>query len=140
DITDPAVVEEWAQNVGRGSTITVLAEINGDLAGYASVHLNQARWTRSVGEIRVQVGSAFRAIGLGRRMTAEIFEIARTIGLRKMTAMMTPDQAGARAVFEKLGFQVEALLADWVEDRRGQPRDLLVMSHDVSGFSDQVTA
>ena len=54
--------------------------------------------------------------------------------------MMTPDQGGARAAFEKLGFSVEALLQDWVVDRKGQPRDLLVMSHDLEGLSDHVIA
>ena len=44
---------------------------------------------------------------------------------------MTPDQTGARAAFEKLGFQVEALLQDWVEDRSGRPRDLLIMSYNL---------
>jgi L-amino acid N-acyltransferase YncA len=140
DITDPQIIEDWIKNVEKGTTITILAEINGDLAAYASLHLNEARWTRRVGEIRVNTGFAYRNTGLGRRLASEIFEIGRGHGLKKMIAMMTPDQTGARAVFEKLGFQVEAILADWVEDRRGQPRDLLVMSHDLEGFSDHVTA
>jgi ribosomal protein S18 acetylase RimI-like enzyme len=88
----------------------------------------------------VNTGFAYRNAGLGRRLVSEVFEIGRRHGLKKMTAMMTPDQTGARAVFEKLGFQVEAILADWVEDRRGQPRDLLVMSYDLEGFSDHLTA
>jgi len=53
---------------------------------------------------------------------------------------MTSDQLGARAAFEKIGFNVEALLQDWVVDRNDQPRDLLIMSHDLEGLSDQVTA
>jgi RimJ/RimL family protein N-acetyltransferase len=62
------------------------------------------------------------------------------VGLRKIAAQMTPDQAGARSVFEKLGFHVEAILADWVEDRRGQSRDLIMMTYDLHGFSDHVNA
>jgi RimJ/RimL family protein N-acetyltransferase len=61
-------------------------------------------------------------------------------GIKKMAAMMTPDQTGARAAFERLGFQVEALLQDWVVDRDGRPRDLLIMSHDLEGLSDQLSA
>jgi len=140
DITDPAIIEEWIKLIEKGSTITLLAEVDGELAGYASVHLSDTRWTKRVGEIRIQVGAASRRTGLGRRLAREIFDLARSHGLRKITAQMTPDQAGARAVFEKLGFQVEALLGDWVEDRHGRPRDLLVMTHDVAGFSDHVTA
>lgn len=138
DITDKSVVKEWADNVKRGHTATLLAEIDGELAGYASVHLNQARWTRRVGEIRLNAGSGFRGRGLGRRLASEIFELAMSLGLRKLTAQMTPDQTAARAAFERLGFRVEAVLTDWVEDRTGRTRDLLVMTHDLSGFTDQV--
>src|ERR1700722_10132678 len=64
DITEPASVEEWIRNVESGDTATVLAEADGHLVGYASVHSDQARWTRRVGEIRVQVGAKFRGVGL----------------------------------------------------------------------------
>jgi L-amino acid N-acyltransferase YncA len=140
DITEPASIEEWIRNVEQGDTATVVAEADGQIVGYASVHSEQARWTRRVGEIRVQVGAKYRGVGLGRHLASEIFHIGQLRGLKKMAAMMTPDQAGARAAFEKLGFQVEALLQDWVVDRDGRPRDLLIMSHDLEGLSDQVSA
>lgn len=140
DITESGNVEEWMRNVERGDTATVIAEAGGEIVGYASVHSDQARWTRRVGEIRVQVGSNYRGVGLGRQLAEQIFRLGQLRGLKKMAAMMTPDQAGARSAFEKLGFQVEALLQDWVVDRNGRPRDLLIMSHDLEGLSDQVSA
>ena len=70
DITEPALIDEWIGNLEKGATVTVLAEIDGDMAGYASLHLEQARWTRRVGEIRVQVGVPYRGVGLGRQLTA----------------------------------------------------------------------
>ena len=140
DITEASSVDEWVRNVDSGDTATVIAEADGHLVGYASVHSDQARWTRRVGEIRVQVGAKFRGVGLGRHLASEIFRLGQMRGLKKMAAMMTPDQAGARAAFEKLGFQVEALLQDWVVDRDGRPRDLLIMSHDLEGLSDHVSA
>ena len=140
DITEPALIDEWIGNLEKGATVTVLAEVDGELAGYASLHLEQARWTRRVGEIRVQVGVPYRGAGLGRQLAAQIFRLGQARGLKKMAAMMTPDQAGARAAFEKIGFSVEALLQDWVVDRKGRPRDLLIMSHDLEGLSDRVTA
>ena len=140
DITDRAVVGEWIENIKNGNTITLLAEVDGDMAAYASVHVEQARWTRRVGEIRVITSSKYRGVGLGRRLAAEVFELARGLGLKKMTAQMTTDQTAARAAFEHLGFQVEAVLSDWVEDRRGHARDLLIMTYDVAGFSDRIVA
>jgi L-amino acid N-acyltransferase YncA len=140
DITEPALVDEWIGNLEKYTTVTVLAEVDGELAGYASLHLEQARWTRRVGEIRVQVGVPYRGVGLGRQLAGQIFRLGQARGLKKMSAMMTPDQVGARAAFEKIGFSIEALLQDWVVDRKGQPRDLLIMSHDLQGLSDHVTA
>ena len=136
DITKPEGVAEWVRNIEAGRTITILAEDSGRIAGYASIHHNEVLWSRHVGEIRVIVGSGYRRRGLGRRLTDEVFAISRDIGLAKISAQMTPDQKGARATFERLGFRPEALLADFVMDREGKPRDLLLMTHDVAGFSD----
>jgi L-amino acid N-acyltransferase YncA len=140
DITEAANVDEWIGNLEKGNTATVIAEADGQIVGYASVHTDQARWTRRVGEIRLQVGPSYRGAGLGRHLAAEIFRLGQMRGLKKMAAMMTPDQAGARTAFEKLGFQVEALLQDWVVDREGRPRDVIIMSHDLEGLSDQMSA
>ena len=135
NITSPDGLDEWVANIKGGRTITVLAETSGQVVGYASVHHNDAMWNRHVGEIRVNVGAEYRRLGLGRRLTDEVFSIARDIGLRKITAQMTPDQTGARVTFERLGFRPEALLADYVVDLEGRTRDLLIMSHDVAGFT-----
>jgi RimJ/RimL family protein N-acetyltransferase len=140
DVTDRKVVKQWVDNIKDGHTITLIAEVDAEVAAYASVHLDQARWTRRVGEIRVMTSSRYRGTGLGRRLVAEVFDLARSLGLKKITAQMTTEQTAARAAFEHLGFQVEAVLSDWVEDRRGRSRDLLIMTHDVAGFSDRIVA
>jgi len=138
DITDPVVVDEWIRNIEGGLTTTLLASDDKGIVGYATVHRNRAPWTRSVGELRVNVVPAYRARGLGRTLTAQIFDLARGLGLRKLMANMTTDQHGAQAAFRRLGFVPEALLADYVEDRNGTPRDLVMMSFDIGGHTDHV--
>jgi RimJ/RimL family protein N-acetyltransferase len=140
DITDRDVVKQWIEHIGSGQTITLLAEVEDELAAYASVHLAQTAWTRRVGEIRLNASPRYRGLGLGKRLASEVFDVAHSLGLKKITAQMTPDQAAARAAFERLGFQVEAVLTDWVEDRQGHPHDLLIMTYDVTGFTDHVVA
>ena len=71
-------------------------------------------------------------------MTTQIFDLSRSLGLKKLMANMTTDQAGARAAFQRLGFVPEALLADYVEDRDGVSRDLVIMSYDIDGHSDRI--
>jgi len=138
DITDPEVVEEWIRNIAAGLSTTLLAFDANGIVGYATVHRTRAPWTRGIGELRVNVGRAYRARGLGRSLTAQIFDLARSLGLRKLMANMTTDQHGAQAAFRRLGFVPEALLADYVEDRNGTPRDLVMMSYDIGGHTDVV--
>jgi L-amino acid N-acyltransferase YncA len=130
DITEPKTIDVWIQNIEEGTTITVLAELNREVAGYASLHTDGARWTRRIGEVRVQVGVGSRGLGLGKRLVGEIFRLGQDLGLKKMAATMTPEQASARTAFDGLGFRVEATLGEWVVDREGKSHDLLVMTLD----------
>ena len=138
DITQEATVDAWMRDLKSGFTISLAAEIDGSIAGYASIHLNEALWARHVGEMRVLISRDQRGLGLGKRLTNEAFGIAKDLKLRKVTAQMATDQRGARGVFEHLGFRPEALLADHVMTRDGQTHDLLIMSYDVVGFSNDL--
>ena len=139
DITDPAVVDELDPTTSRPDyRRRCLRSMRTAIVGYATVHRSRAPWTRRVGELRVNVGAGYRARGLGRILTSQIFDLARGLGLRKLMANMTTDQHGAQAAFRRLGFIPEALLADYVEDRNGTPRDLVMMSYDIGGHTDHV--
>jgi RimJ/RimL family protein N-acetyltransferase len=138
DITNPAVVAQWVNNLTAGRTATVLAEAGGDLAGYASLHHHETSWQRHLGEIRIQAGQRYRSQGLGRALAGEVFALARELGLRKIVAQMTVDQKGAIATFERLGFRAEALLSDFVIDRASKTRDLMVMAYDVDGLTEHL--
>lgn len=138
DITQESTVNAWMAYIESGRTISLAAEVGGKITGYASIHTNDATWTRHVGEMRVLVGRDHRGLGLGKRLTNEAFGIAKDLKLRKITAQMATDQRSARGVFEHLGFRPEALLADHVMTRDGQTHDLLIMAYDVAGFSNEL--
>jgi len=138
DLTQEDVVDDWIANVESNNSTTIVAYSGDKLVGYATVHRSPARWTRRVGEIRVNVAASHRGKGLGRNLTAQIFDISRGLELRKLMANMTTDQHSAQAAFRRLGFVPEALLADYVEDRNGVSRDLVIMSYDVDGLTGQM--
>ena len=131
DITRLMVVIHWAQNIKAGLTVTVLAEENGEVVGYASVHNDQVSWQRHLGELRIQVGRAYRGCGLGGLLGKEIFAIASNLGIEKIVAQMRADQPQAIALVERHGFKREAVLHDFVIGRDGRKNDLVVMTRDV---------
>jgi L-amino acid N-acyltransferase YncA len=129
DISVPAAVDDWIRDIERGTTTTILAEPDKVLAGYASLHVSELRWIHKVGEIGLHVAPDWRSRGLGEGLCTEIMALAGTLELRKLTAQMVADHKSARALFERQGFHVEALLPDWVDDRNGDCRDLLLMAY-----------
>ena len=140
NITEPAAVDRWVDNIEAGRSLTILAYAGDALAGYASLHLNEADWMRHIAEIRMLTGPAHRGVGLGRILAGEAYAVGSGLGLKKLSAQMTLDQGGARRTFERLGFKAEALLGDWVMSSDGQTRDLLVMAYDLAGLTDMVDA
>ena len=140
DITDADVVDAWLDNIVLERIVTIVAEREGRIFGYGSVHLANAQWSQHVGELRVLIDESMRGKGLGRALTDAVFAQALDRGIEKMVAQMTLDQKGAISTFEQLGFKPEALLRDHVKDRHGEKHDLLVYSHDVRNFQSQLDA
>jgi L-amino acid N-acyltransferase YncA len=134
DITHRPTLERWAESVARNQRFTILARRDGELVGYGSLNRRELNWMRHLGEIRVIVSPDVRRIGLGHLLASETFDIAHDLGLTKIVAQMAREQQGARKMFQDLGFAAEALLADWVIDREGKTRDMLIMSYDVTGL------
>jgi RimJ/RimL family protein N-acetyltransferase len=135
DITQEKVINDWIKKVREGLWYTIVAEANGKLVGHGSLLRTEQIWSRHLGEIILLIAPEFRGKGLGSILANEIFDKAREIGLMKVVARMASEQKSAIAVFEKLGFKAEALLGDYVIDRRNRTLDLIAMSYDLKGFS-----
>ena len=131
DITQEAVVSTWVRLIEEGRRFTVLLMHEGVLAGYCSLARQNVLWTRHMGEIRLIVNPRFRGAGLGAILAREILDVAPDAALRRIVAQMPRHQAGARAMFRKLGFNLESMLADWVIDRAGETHDLVILAYDV---------
>ena len=131
DITQDAVVADWIRNIEAGKTLSILAEDDGRLAAYASLHQSKSQWTRHLGEIRLLVGPDDRGNGLGGELARQIFAQARQLDLMKLVVRMMSSQQDAQTLFHQLGFIPEALLNDWTIDREGRTHDLIIMSREV---------
>jgi RimJ/RimL family protein N-acetyltransferase len=128
DVTRVEVIEIWARNLDYDRVLPILAEYEGRIVGDATLHRQVYGWMRHVGEIRVVTDAYFRRRGLASAMAREIFYLALQFGLDKMVAEMVADQIAAIKVFEKLGFQREARLANHVIDLKGRRHDVVIMT------------
>lgn len=131
DVTRAETVRAWIGNVEEGRTTTVLAEEQGALIGYCSLHRSELLWIRHLGEIRLLVSSNYRGKGVGGELARQVFALAQTTQLHKLMVQMMSTQRDAQGLFHHLGFIPEALLNEWVIDRKGRMHDLIVMSREV---------
>ncbi|MGD8416733.1 MAG: GNAT family N-acetyltransferase [Pseudomonadales bacterium] len=141
DITEPRVLAAWVKQIESGEITSLIArDPEGRILGCTAVVMDEHSWSPHLGELRVLVAPAGKDRGLGRELIQESFLIALGLGLSKLTAQMTPDQTGAIAVFEEMGFTAEALLKDHVIDQAGEKHDIVILSHDVENAQSKMEA
>lgn len=128
DITQPEALDEWVENVTRERTLTILAKLNGEIVGYANLHMSSLQWTSHIGEIRILVSSKYRALGIGKQLVLDVIDIARSKGLSRVVVHVPATQPRVRMMIESAGFEPEALLTDWLKDHSGNVHDLIIMS------------
>lgn len=140
DISRDEALDAWIEELERGELVTVLAEEDGVLLGYATIQPERDPWSRHVAELRVLISPAQRGRGLGQILTQEAFALALSAGVEKIFARMTPDQKAAVRTFQGLGFRPEGLLQEHLKDGEGRKHDVLVLSHDVARFHAKLEA
>lgn len=113
--------ENWRQ---------LVASIDDEIAGYAAVR-QLPGWSNHVGSIMLAVSDGCRRRGLGTLLGQAVFDAARDLGVHKVIVEMLAEQCAGRAIFERLGFQVEGVLSKHARDRAGQVHDLLIMAYHV---------
>jgi RimJ/RimL family protein N-acetyltransferase len=136
DITNEDAVDDWIRRLRKNYIHTILVEREGKLVGHGSLIHEEQEWTRHLGGMILLLAPEVRGKGLGHILAGELFARAEELGLKKVMARMASEQKGAIQVFEKLGFKMEALLADCVIDRNDKTHDLIIMSYDVTGFNE----
>lgn len=132
DIQHPKVINAWIDSIADGE-ITSLIALDGDqVVGTTAIVRDLLGWSAHVAELRILISEDMRGKGLGRILLQHCFTDAVDGGAEKLLARMTPDQRGAIALFEEMGFRGEAMLRDHVRDRDGKVHDLAILSLDVA--------
>jgi len=138
NISEPKVVEAWANEAATDNLTTLLAIRGQSVVGCVAIVRDELSWSPHVGELRLVVASQMRGKGLGRALTQESIALALGLGVEKLVALMTVDQHGAIAIFEGLGFQAEAVLREHVKDMNGVKHDVVMLSHEIKRYLERM--
>jgi len=127
-VQDPEVIRGWCQNIDYGRNLPLLAVVDGQIIGDASLHQQLGGWKRHVGRVSVLVHPKFRGHGLGRLLVEEIVDVARNLGLERAEAEFLGEQEAGMKVFAIVGFSQLFKLEDHVKDMQAINHDYVLMS------------
>lgn len=114
----------------RRSGKFVACEDDGRILGEVAV-LGGVGWSSHVGELELIVAPEHRGRGVGTALAERALIEAVQLGLTHVFVEVAAEQTGLIAMFQRLGFEPEALLRDFILDRRGDSHDLIVLTHRV---------
>lgn len=127
DVEDPAVAEEWAGNDRRLRHAAV--DPDGRIVAFVALQPG-VDWSSHVADVVLVVAPAARRQGLGRLLARRALLDALENGFKKVTVMIPADNTGAIEMFQRIGFEAEALLRDHLCSPEDQTlRDVVLLAH-----------
>lgn len=127
DVSDPAVAEGWAGDERRVRRAAVGED--GRILAFSALQPG-VDWSSHVAEVVLVVAPDARRQGLGRALARVMLIEALERGFKKVSVVIAADNHGAIDMFQKLGFQGEALLRDQLCSPEDQSlRDVVVLAH-----------
>jgi RimJ/RimL family protein N-acetyltransferase len=134
-VQDPALIDEWCDQLDYGKVLPVLAFVKDRVVGSASIHFGDGS-KRHIGEVRIFLAKDFRKRGLGMKMIRVLIDLARTHGLSILIAEVPAEQTRVVKAFETLGFKAQATLDDYFLFPDGETQDMVFMTMYLRAKSD----
>ncbi len=132
DVTRLSVIQGWIRNLNYGRILPLLAFQGPRIVADATLHRDEAGWSRHLGKVRLTLDPDFRRQGLARLLMQEFIELSKPLGLAVLEVEILDVQKQAALLFEDMGFNCVATLPQHAIDLAGRVHDLLVYSQPIS--------
>jgi L-amino acid N-acyltransferase YncA len=126
DLSSPEVIARLINARFAENWRQLVATVGDQIIGYAALR-RLPGWSRHVAGINMVVSAGWRRIGLGTTLAQALVETGRDLQIDKLVVEIIETQHIGRAIFERLGFQVEGRFSSHACDRQGHRHTLIVM-------------
>jgi putative acetyltransferase len=123
-------VREWRGHMLRWSEmgVSLVAEVDRDVIGNLGIRRGERPVVRHTAELGLTVAAAMRGIGVGRALMATAEEWARENGIRKIFLGVFTKNDRARALYDRLGYEVEGIERRQARFPDGEEVDIVRMA------------
>lgn len=126
DVKDPAVTQKWIDDLDFRHVIPLVAVVNDDIVGDATLHLGQGP-QRHKAEVRIFLAKPYRQRGLGTAMLKALIDIAKKLDLHLLTAQVIANRTATIRAFRGLGFRLQTTLPDYFMMPDGDTLDVALL-------------
>ncbi|GAA0476237.1 GNAT family N-acetyltransferase [Alkalibacterium sp. s-m-22] len=125
-------VEEEAEELDKiyhsDNNTILLAVVDGQVIGIASIHASSKPKIRHIGDIGIVIDKDYWGMGLGRLMMEDLIDWAQESEvIKRLQLQVQHRNTRGRALYESLGFDLEAIMKYGVKDA-GEYLDVCQMS------------
>jgi RimJ/RimL family protein N-acetyltransferase len=130
-ITDRTLFRQWCRQPDFERNLPLLMLHGQKIIGEATLHQRGGGWKRHIGLITVLTHPQYRGRDVAKILVAQLVEVARYAGLRKLEAELNAERKVAIRALEDLGFHHLMRLDDYVLDMKAVPHGYVLMGMDL---------
>jgi len=128
DVTQRDIVKRRLSPPPHWNALRLIALSDSRIVAEASIAHRTYGFESHVGEVRLIVAKDFRRTGLAYYMGRQILAHGIMENVERVEVHLMDDQIPVIRCFEKLGFEEEGVLKDFLKDIKGNYHNLLIMS------------
>lgn len=135
-LTEHKVRKQLEETVKKDYEKCVVAEVDGDPAGYVGLHLEQGR-TRHIGWLGIWVRRQYWGQGVGTALMEKFIHMAKAHGCRKLMLDAFEGNERALKLYRKIGFKIESKVVkrSYID---GKWRNGIVMSLELASLEPRI--
>jgi RimJ/RimL family protein N-acetyltransferase len=130
NLTDARLLQRWVERLDFAYILPIIAvkEDDGEIIGFLRLYRSPSGCARHVAHLRVTIHPEYRSQRVGSWMILDCAKLALEHGIEKLVAEFVSDvEDVAIKAARRLDFHHEAIIKDYVKDRRGNYNDLIIM-------------
>lgn len=126
-ISDRATIHQWCSHPDFERNLPLLMWHGQKIIGLATLHRRIGGWKRHIGLITLLTHPDYRGRDVSRVLVAELIEIARHCGLRRLEAELNGERDIALKVLALFGFSELMNLPDYLLDMKANTHDYVLL-------------
>jgi len=134
------VVKQWCRQADFDRNLPLLMLQGQKVIGEATLHQRLGGWKRHIGLITLLTHPEYRGRNVSKILVAELVEIARHCGLRRLEAEVNGERKIALKTLADLGFSPLMHLEDYVLDMKAVTHDYVLLGLDLKADDEYLVA